>query len=218
MRFSTGWRPSRAEPPVSAAATSDPRERAALDRFAAVHREDPRSVVIGGVSKPRSVHYHERLGHWVRTFDPAASVPLRLAAACQHIRRWEVPRAEYEAGRRGYRQWRSDLAKMHARVAREILTEVGYDQATIARVEALLEKVGLAHDSEVRLFEDAICMVFFENEYADLAQKHDDDKLVDILRRTWGKMSPAGHSAARALAAGMPDRERQLIERATSTT
>lgn len=202
---------------MSAEAKGDARERAALERFAAAHREDPRPVVVNGVARPWSVHYHERLAHWVHTFDPEASLPLRLAAACQHIRRWQVSRADYDAGRRGYRQWRSDLAEMHARTAREVLAEVGYDEETIGRAEALIRKVGLARDPEVRLFEDAICMVFFENEYADLARKHDDEKMVDILRRTWAKMSPKGHAAALALSAGMSDRERRLIERATQT-
>jgi hypothetical protein len=202
---------------VGAASTSDPRERAALARFEAAHREDPRSVVVNGVATPWSVHYHARLAHWVTTFDPNASPALRLAAACQHIRRWEVPRTSYDEGRRGYRQWRTDLAEQHARTAREVLSDVGWDEATIARVETLIRKVGLARDPEVRLFEDAICMVFFELEYADLASKHEDDKLVDILRRTWAKMSPQGHAAALSLAAGMAERERRLIERATSS-
>jgi hypothetical protein len=201
---------------VSREAKGDPRERAALDRFGAAHTEDPRALVVDGVAKPWSVHYHERLGFWVRTFAPDASVALRLAAACQHIRRWEVPRASYDAGRRGYRQWRSDLAEKHASTARGVLADVGYDEATIARVETLIRKVGLARDPEVRLFEDAICMVFFELEYADLASKHDDEKMVDILKRTWAKMSPTGHAAARALSAGMADRERRLIEIATA--
>jgi hypothetical protein len=203
---------------MTAEAASDPRERAALERFAAAHREDPRSVVVGGVAKPWSVHYHERLAHWVREFDPGAPLSLRLAAACQHIRRWEVPRTAYEAGRRGYRRWRSELAERHAAIAGAVLSEVGFDAATIARVETLLKKVGLARDPEVRLFEDAICMVFFETEYTALVGKHGDDKLVDILRRTWAKMSPQGHAAARALSAGMSERERRLIERATATS
>jgi len=202
---------------MGAASTADPRERAALERFGAAHREDPRSVVVSGAATPWSVHYHARLAHWVETFDPNASVALRLAAACQHIRRWEVPRASYDEGRRGYRQWRTDLAEKHARTARGVLSDVGYDEATIARVETLIRKVGLARDPEVRLFEDAICMVFFELEYSDLVSKHEDAKLVDILRRTWAKMSPQGHAAAVSLAAGMPERERRLIEEATST-
>jgi hypothetical protein len=198
------------------AARSDSRLERALARFEAAHLEDPRSVVVDGESVPWSVHYHRRLAHWALRFDARASVPLRLAAACQHIRRWQVPRSDYGAGRRGYRRWRSDLAKLHAEIAREILTDVGYDEGTIARVETLLRKIGLARDPELQLFEDAICMVFFENEYVDLAAKHDDDKLVDILRKTWAKMSEVGRRAALEMAADLPERERRLMEAATS--
>jgi hypothetical protein len=192
------------------------RERAAFERFQAAHREDPRSLVVSGAALPWSVVYHDRLSHWVRQFDAQASLPLRLAAACHHIRRWTVSRTDYDAGRRGYRQWRSDLAQMHARTAREVLTGVGFEEETIARVETLVRKIGLARDPEVQLFEDAICMVFFELDYADLVRKHDDAKLVDILRRTWAKMSPKGREAALALSAGMNDRERRLLEAATA--
>jgi hypothetical protein len=95
------------------------------------------------------------------------------------------------------------------------LEEVGYEEDTISRVDQLIRKLGLGRDPEVQLFEDAICMVFFENELVDLAAKHDDGKMVDILRRTWVKMSPAGHQRARALASGLPERERGLVETAT---
>lgn len=192
------------------------RFEAASGRFEAAHRDDPRSIEVDGQQVPWSVHYHARLQDWLLQLEPAASVPLRLAAACQHIRRWEMPREDYEEGRRGYRAWRSDLAKMHAQVARKVLEDVGYDEATIDRVDQLLRKVGLGRDPEVRRFEDAICMVFFENEYVELASKHDDEKMIDILQRTWAKMTPAGHTAARALAAGLPERERGLLETATS--
>lgn len=203
---------------MSGEAKSDPREEAALARFESAHGEDPRSIVVDGVTTPWSVDYHRRLAHWVLRFEPAASLPLRLAAACQHIRRWEVPRGQYEQGRRGYRKWRSDLFELHARIAREVLEHVGYDESTVARVEALIRKAGLGRDPEVQLFEDAICMVFFEREYVPLASKHDDEKMLGILRRTWAKMSPKGRQAALALAATLPDRERRLIEAATTAT
>jgi len=198
-------------------AARDPRLDAALERFEAAHREDPRSVPADGAEVSWSVHYHRRLAHWVGRFDRGGSVPLRLAAACQHIRRWEVPRGEYPEGRLGYRRWRTDLAKMHARIARDVLTEVGYDEETIARVEALLRKVGLNRDPAIRLFEDAICMVFFETDFADLASKHDDEKMIDILRKTWAKMSATGRAAALEYASGLPQRERRLVETATGS-
>jgi hypothetical protein len=194
----------------------DARFEAASARFLASHRDDPRSVEVDGAQVPWSVHYHARLQHWLLQLEPSASLPLRLAAQCQHIRRWEIPREDYDEGRRGYRSWRSDLAKKHAAIARDVLEDVGYDEATIGKVDQLLRKLGLGRDPEVQLFEDAICMVFFENEFVDLAAKHDDAKMIDILQRTWAKMSPAGHEAAGALASDLPKRERGLLERAIS--
>jgi hypothetical protein len=145
---------------VSSVAPGDVMLEVALSRFDAAHREDPRLVEVDGARVPWSVHYHRRLGEWVLRLDPHASVALRLAAGCQHIRRWSVPRTDYEEGRRGYKRWRSDLAKMHADIARGVLEDVGYDEGTISRVEALLRKLGLGRDAEVQTLEDAICMVF----------------------------------------------------------
>lgn len=188
---------------------------AALERFEAAHREDPRTVVVDGVELPWSVHYHARLREWVARLDPHASEAVRLAAACQHVRRWEVPRTDYEQGRSGYKRWRSDLSLRHAAFAREVLEEVGYDEETIGRVETLLRKLGLGRDAEVQLFEDAICMVFFENEYESLAAKHSDEKVVEILRRTWAKMSESGRREALGLAVRLPERGRRLLAVAT---
>jgi hypothetical protein len=201
---------------MSDAAAPDERFGTALVRFGAMHREDPRTIEVDGARVPWSVHYHERLLQWVLRLDENASLPLRLAAACQHIRRWQVPRTDYDEGRRGYRRWRSDLAQMHAEIARVVLEEVGYDDETITRVERLLRKQGLGRDAEVQLFEDAICMVFFETEYVDLAARHDDAKMIDILQRTWAKMSPAGHEAAWEVTASLPERERGLLKAATA--
>lgn len=201
---------------ASAGTSGEARFEAALASFEAAHGEDPRVIEVDGAEVPWSVQYHDRLRHWVQQLAPGASEALRLAAACQHIRRWEVPRTDYEDGRAGYKRWRSDLAHRHAQIARDVLQEVGYDEETVARVEQLLRKVGLARDPEVRTFEDAICMVFFEMDFVELAAKHDDDKMIDVLRRTWAKMSPAGHEAALRLAAGLPGRERALVEAAAA--
>ena len=187
---------------------------AARDRFEAAHREDARTIEVDGAVVPWALRYHQRLVHWVLHFSPDASVPLRLAASCQHIRRWAIPRTDYEGGRRGYRQWRRDLARFHAREAGGILKQVGYDDETIARVGDLLRKVGLNRDPEVQLFEDAICMVFFEMDFIDFAGKHEDAKLVGILRRTWAKLSEPGREAASEFARTLPPDVRRLVEEA----
>jgi len=188
--------------------------QAAADKFEVAHQEDPRRITVAGVEMSWSVHYHRRLLHWVLHFDPAASVPLRLSAQCQHIRRWEIPRGSYEEGRRGYRAWRSDLAIFHAEEAGRILMEVSYDEETVARVGSLLRKEGLKRDPEVQSFADAICMVFFETEFADFSTKHREDKMIDIIQRTWSKMSERGHRSAIALAATLPEEGRRLLDRA----
>jgi hypothetical protein len=194
----------------------DPRFAAAAARFEAAHREDPRTVTRDGREVPWSVLYHARLAHWVERLDPGASEALRLAARCQHLRRWRLPRADHPMTPEGYKRWRAALARFHAEEAGRILGEAGYDAATIDRVGALLLKKGLRKDAEVQRFEDAICLVFLENELAEFAARHEDAKVVDILRKTWAKMSPAGHAAALELAATLPPGARRLVEEAVA--
>jgi len=163
-----------------------------------------------------SVRYHRRLVAWVERLDPHASEALRLAAHCQHIRRWTRPRSDYPPGLGGYKRWRSDLARFHGDRAEEVLRDVGYDDGLVKRVRALLLKKGLGADPEVQRFEDAICLTFLENEYEAFAAKHDEDALLRILRKTWKKMSPRGQAAALDLAGELSERARSLVERAVA--
>jgi hypothetical protein len=149
---------------------------------------------------------------WLERLEPQASEALRLAARAQHLCRWRVPRGDYPEGRAGYLRWRRDCAELHARLAAEILAEVGYDAATIDRVRDLVRKKGLSDDAEALVLEDAACLVFLENELASFAPKHDETKLVRILERTWRKMSPRGRETALAL--DLPRSARALIEKA----
>ena len=95
-----------------------------------------------------------------------------------------------------------------------MLREIGYDEKTVERVGSFLRKVGLKRDPEVQSFENAICMVFFETEFTDFSRKHGEEKMVDIIQRTWVKMSEEGHHAALELAATLPKEGRSLLERA----
>ncbi|MCG8557118.1 MAG: DUF4202 domain-containing protein, partial [Proteobacteria bacterium] len=186
----------------------------ALDRFDQAHREDPKTVVARGAEVQWSLLYHRRLSHWVGALDGQASEALRLAARCQHLRRWTIPRSDFPEGVTGYKRWRNRLAQFHADAAAAVLQDVGYEEAVIARVRDLLIKKSLKRDPEVQLFEDAICLTFLENEFASFAAKHDEDKLVNIVRKTWRKMSATGHRKALELAAQLPEPQRNLIEKA----
>jgi len=175
--------------------TSDRFDRA-IERFDAANRKDPNREVADGVDQPKELLYARRMTACLDRFGPDAPEPVRLAARCPHIRRWTIPRTDYPEGRNGYRRWRTDLARFHASTAAAILRGVGYDDATVARVESLLRKERLKTDPDVQLLEDVICLVFLEHYLFDFAPKHDEETLLRVLRKTWPKMSADGRRAA----------------------
>lgn len=195
----------------------DSRFQLAVARFQEAHCEDPVTVETEDEQVPWSVHYHRRLVTWVRRLQPEASEALLLAAHCQHLRRWTIPRDRYPLGAAGYKRWRKTLAQYHAQEAGRILGEAGYDEVTIGRVQALLRKLRLKLDSESQLLEDAVCLVFLENEFEAFSRMHDDAKLADILRKTWRKMSPQGREAALAVAGSLPESLHALVWDAVAT-
>ncbi|MGB5192434.1 MAG: DUF4202 domain-containing protein [Polyangiales bacterium] len=165
-------------------------------RFDEANAEDPSTELVDGREVPKELAYGRRMSARLATFAPDARETVRLAARAQHIRRWEVPRESYPAGRAGYLKWRTDLYKRHGDTAAEIMQEVGYDDDTIERVRTLLRKRGLKTDPDVQLLEDVICLVFLEHYFHEFAKKHDDEKLIPIVQKTWKKMSEAAHEAA----------------------
>ena len=184
----------------------------AIVRFDQLNAEDPNSVHDGKEAWPKELLYAERMTGSLLSFDPEASEVLLLAARCQHIQRWKIPRSDYAQGKMGYKRWRNELKRFHASKAAEVLEEVGYDANTISRVQALIKKKGLKSDPEVQTLEDVICLVFLQFYAVEFAGKHDEEKVVEIIRKTWKKMSPAGHKAALSL--DLPDGLKSLIERA----
>jgi hypothetical protein len=140
--------------------------------------------------------YAERMTDCLENFAPDASEALRLAARCQHIKRWEIPRDTYPMDRPGYHAWRNELKKYHAEQAESILMEVGYDDTTIERVKFLLQKKQLHRDAETQTLEDIICLVFLQYYFEAFSKKYEEEKLIDIIRKTWRKMSDKGHDAA----------------------
>lgn len=185
-----------------------------VERFFEVHQEDPRMVQQDGRSIPWAVFYHERMKEWLEKIAPEAGEPLRLAACCQHIRRWRIPRASYPEGKLGYKKWRHDLAVFHGDEAAAVLEEQGYSEETVQRVRELLLKVNLKSDPDVQVMEDVACLVFLENEFVSFAAKHEEEKIVAILRKTWKKMSPKGHDEALKLVVQLPEDLRAIIMRA----
>jgi hypothetical protein len=171
----------------------------AFAAFDTANCEDPNHELVDGQPQPKELLYAQRMTHQLNEFCAAASTVVQLAARAQHICRWKIPRADYPMDRAGYHRWRTDLGTFHAETAAAILTAQGIDAELIERVKLLLQKRKLKQDPEVQLLEDVICLVFIRYYLADFARKHDEEKLLDIIRKTWRKMSPKGQEAALAL-------------------
>ena len=188
---------------------NDPdRHRHAIARFDAANAEDPNRETVNGVERPKELVYAERMTAMLDRFLPDAPEVLRLAARCQHIQRWKIPRADYAMDRIGYLQWRKRLNNFHARMAGDILRDVGYDEATIVHLGTLLKKEALKADPEAQALEDVVDLVFLESYLADFVAKHgqyDTAKFTDILAKTGKKMSARGRDAAVTLIKLPPD-------------
>ena len=188
------------------------RFEAALRRFDAENSQDPNRERFAGAPQPREWVHAQWLTDRVLKLRPDASEELRLAARCQHLCRWMIPRSSYPMTRPGYLKWREDLKKFHAQRAGEILREAGYPEEAIVRVQNLNLKKNFPGDAESRVLEDALCLVFLEHQLADLAGKTAEEKVINAIRKSWQKMSPAGQAAALKLSYGA--RERALVEKA----
>lgn len=196
------------EPPQSV----PERFRCAITRFDEENGKDPNLDDDQGGKVPRELLYARRLMDWVLRLDPAASEPLRLASRCQHIRRWEIPRNTFALDRPGYHQWRTALKKHHAAIASVILEECGYDSGTIEKVRELNLKKNFPADPDSRTLEDALCLIFLESQLAELAAKTDPEKVVNALRKSWGKMTERARKQALELPYG--DLEKALLRKA----
>lgn len=140
--------------------------------------------------------YSQRMSDCMADFCPGASEHLQIAARAQHIERWKSARSDYPEGRVGYLKWRKELGIFHSERAAELMREAEYSDEDIERTQFLIQKKSIKRDSESQTLEDVICLVFLTHYLDPFAAKHDEAKLIDIIQKTWGKMSDNGHAAA----------------------
>jgi len=177
----------------------DPLARA-RELIDAVHAADPARAPDGRAAE---LVYADRVEAWVVRLSPDASALLRLAARCQHLERWAVPRNSYPLDKPGYHAWRKSLYLRQSERARELLLAAGIAAAEADAVATWVAKSCLKTNPGTQALEDAAVLVFLENEIGAFAAQHADyprEKFVDIIRKTWRKLSPAAQAAARELA------------------
>lgn len=194
----------------------DPQNRfeQAIQRFDGANQQDPNIEIFNGKQYPKALLYAQRMSVWLERLAPDASEVLKLATRCQHICRWTIPRDDYPRNRTGYLRWRTTLARFHAEKAAGIMQAVGYDPLTIERVGAMLRKQDLKSDFETQMLEDVVALVFLEFYLADFSTQHDPDKVINVIRRTWRKMSSRGQRAASEIA--LPTELQRLVTEATT--
>lgn len=180
---------------------------AALAEIDRANAEDPNTVVVDGVARPKEQAHAELMTAWIERLAPDADDAQLLAARAHHLRRWEVPRDSYPQGRAGYLRWRADAKRRHADEVGGILERCGYDARTIARVQEIIRKEDLRGDPGVQLHEDALCLVFLQTQLADVVRQLGVDKAAGVLVKTLAKMTARGRAEARALPLGETEHE-----------
>jgi|TARA_B110000211_G_scaffold36290_1_gene36565 hypothetical protein len=176
--------------------------------------EDVNTYKVVDIEYPKELLYSQRMTRKLLQFEPNASKALQIAARAQHICRWKIQRNEYPMDKVGYFKWRETLKKMHAAIAGEILEQVGFDDQFVDRVQKIILKKLIKKNEESQALEDTICLVFLDYYFEEFAAKHTDEKVIDILKKTWVKMSDKGHAAALILT--FSDKSLTLVKQAIS--
>ncbi|MCM8794425.1 MAG: DUF4202 domain-containing protein [Candidatus Omnitrophica bacterium] len=175
-----------------------------IEQIDRLNAQDPR-----GYELP----YSQWITDWVKRLSPKPSEELLIAARGQHVQRWTVPRDRYPRDRTGYLAWRETLKKFHAETVAGLMRTAGYPEKSVQKVERIILKKNI-REPESQIIEDALCLVFLERQFADLARKEPEEKMIEILRKSWRKMGKAGR--AEALKLPLCDSEKSLLKKACS--
>ena len=184
----------------------------ALQEINAAHSQDPKKIAVNGEDQPYELHYSDKMNMYLEKRAPDASPTLRLAISAQHLRRWEVPRDSYPMTKVGYHAWRTYLKKRQAGVAHDICIASGLAAEEAERVAHLVRKEDLKSDEDTQVLEDVACLVFLDDQFEQFEKQHEEEKIVNILKKTWGKMTEKGHELA--LQIPMSDRCKELVSKA----
>jgi len=191
----------------------------ALALIDAANSEDPNQVSADGKDWPKELLYSERMTDMLERYHADADDAMKLAIRSQHIQRWKSPRNAYPMDRIGYLKWRKDLYKIQAENAAALLREAGYDDETINRVRNAVAKKNIKGNADTQLLEDVTDLVFIEYYILEFVAKHpdySDEKWIEIIQKTWHKMSANAHEFALSGAVTLPESLTPLIKKAVS--
>lgn len=191
------------------------RFKQAIALFDAANAQDPNQ----DEGQPKELLYAKRMTEMIGRFAPDASEVAQLAVRAQHIQRWTVPRSNYPLGKPGYFAWRTGLYRFHAETAGALMQQAGYDAAMIEQVKAAVGKQGIKTNPDTQMLEDVTSLVFLEHYMLGFAGQHaeySEDKWLDIIRKTWKKMSGDAQAFATSGGIKLPEPLLPLILKAVA--
>ncbi len=190
-----------------------------LDLIDDANRQDPNEEMADGKTWPKELLYGQRMSDMIERFRPDADDEMKIAVRAQHIQRWKSPRSDYPMNRPGYLQWRTHLYKFHADTVGELMRQVGWPEESIERVKKAVGKRGIKINPDSQLLEDIADLVFLEHYMEAFVEKHpeyDEEKWLDIIRKTWKKMSEDAQQFALAGKIKLPEHLVPLIQKAVA--
>ena len=185
----------------------------------AANSEDPNIEMVDGKEWPKELLYSHRMADMLERFKPDADDVINLGIRGQHMLRWKSPRSDYTMDRKGYHQWRTQLYTFHANSVAELMAKAGYDEESLERVRKAVGKKNLKSNADTQLLEDIAGLVFIEHYMLAFAEKHpeyDEEKWIDIIRKTWNKMSADAHAFALSGDLILPEPLIPLIQKSVS--
>ena len=185
----------------------------------AANNEDPNIETAEGKEWPKELLYSHRMSEMLERYKPEADDVSKLAIRGQHMLRWKSPRSDYSMDRKGYHQWRTQLYSFHANSVAELMEKAGYDEESLERVRQAVGKKALKKNVDTQLLEDIAALVFIEHYMLAFAEKHPEyteEKWIDIIRKTWRKMTEDAHAFALSGKLVLPEPLIPLIQKSVS--
>jgi len=164
-----------------------------------LHRTDTLQVMENGIEHPSELLYSKRMLDMLELFCPGSPNYLKIAAQCQHLKRWGVPRDNYPYDRRGYHEWRREVMEYQLGETYRILSVVGIEDSDIQQIIDVLRNQGDKTNEDAQIIMDTACLTFLKWYMEPFASKHESSKVIDILKKTMRKMSSEAISLVHTL-------------------
>jgi hypothetical protein len=181
-----------------------------------INSEDPNKTLVNSFSQPNELLYGQYMTACLEQYFPQSNELVKIAVRAQHIKRWDSKRNEFDEGKAGYYQWRIAQGKFHAQLTKSLMLENGYDENEAELTACILRKEQLKTNEHTQILEDVACLVFLQYYFDAFAAKYteanNEAKIINIVQKTWGKMSDRGHEIALSLT--LPDHLAALVGKA----